>query len=63
MKTFGFTIALSYLMQGKKVRRHDWHREAWMEVSGDSIVDENEEDFCGMTNSSDILADDWELVE
>ena len=60
---FGFTTALSYLMQGKKVRRHDWHREAWMEVSGDSIVDENEDDFCGMTNSSDILADDWELVE
>ena len=63
MKTFGFTIALSYLTQGKKVRRHDWHREAWMEVSDGFIKDENEEDFCGMTNSSDILADDWELVE
>ena len=63
MKTFGFTTALSYLMQGKKVRRHDWHREAWIEVSGEeSISDENEDDFEGF-DTKDILADDWELVE
>ena len=63
MKTFGFTTALSHLMQGKRIRRHDWRREAWIEVSGDeSISDENEEDFEGF-DTKDILADDWELVE
>ena len=60
---FGFTVALSYLMQGKKVRRHDWHREAWIEVSGDSIVDENEDEMTDVICSFELLADDWELVE
>lgn len=60
---FGFTVALSYLMQGKRVRRREWHSEAFIEVSGDSIVDENDDDLCMVANSSDLLADDWELVE
>lgn len=60
---FGFTTALSYLLQGKRVRRHDWHREAWIEVSGGSIVDENEDDLTDVIISYELLADDWDLVE
>ena len=63
MDKFTFTTAFSYLMQGKRVRRHDWHREAFVEVIGDFIEDEKDNDFCTVCNSSDILADDWELVE
>ena len=63
MKTFGFTTALSHLMQGKKVRRHDWHREAWVEVSDGFIKDERGVDIYSYNDSSDLLADDWELVE
>jgi len=58
---FGFTTALSYLMQGKRVRRSGWH-EGWIEVSGDSIIDDNDDDFFEVENSESILADDWELV-
>ena len=67
MKTFGFTTALSYLLQGKKVRRHDWHRESWINIVNDEIfsgiVDEAMVDYFHGSSSSDILADDWELVE
>jgi len=45
MKTFGFTVALSYLLQGKKVRRHDWHRDAYLSVAGEFIEDELGDDF------------------
>ena len=60
---FGFTTALSYLMQGKKVRRSAWSDESWIEVSGNSIIDENDADLYTADNSSSLLADDWELVE
>lgn len=59
---FGFTTALSHLMQGKRVRRAAWFANSFVEVSGDSIVDENDEDFCNVNNSSDLLTDDWELA-
>ena len=63
MDRFTFTTAFSYLMQGKRVRRHDWHRDAFVEVVGDFIEDESGLDFCTACHSSDILSDDWELVE
>lgn len=63
MNTFTFTTAFSYLMQGLKVRRHDWHRDAFVRVVGDFIEDEKDNDFCTACNSLDILAGDWELVE
>ncbi len=59
---FTFTSAFMYLMEGKKVRRHDWHRGASVHVEGGYIEDEMGDDFFTVCNSSDILADDWELV-
>jgi hypothetical protein len=50
-------------MQGLKVRRHGWPREAWVRVVGDFIEDESGDDFCTECDSADILAGDWELVE
>jgi len=62
-QTFTFTNAFMYLIEGRKVRRHDWHREAFMQVVDNAIEDEDANDFCFICHSSDILADDWELAE
>ena len=60
---FGFTVALSHLMQGKRVRRHSWISDVWVEVVEGAIVDQDGEDMFDWCASDELLADDWELVE
>lgn len=58
-QTFGFTTALSYLMQGKKVRCPF----GVFEVENGRIVDEDGVDLCLLCESTEILSDCWELVD
>lgn len=60
---FGFNTAFSYLMQGKKVRRALWYPHGFIEVADGQIIDENLEDWFKVSDSKELLADDWELVD
>lgn len=62
---FGFNTAFSYLMQGKKVRQAKWPIDGFIEVDegGDWILDEDGRDFFDVSDSSSLLADDWERVD
>lgn len=60
---FGFNTAFSYLMQGKKVRQAKWPIDGFIEVADGLIINDSGDDWFHDSDSSPLLADDWELVD
>lgn len=50
--------ALIWLAEGKKIKKNYWGISEFLEMKGDLIIDQNQDDRSGL-----IYSDEWELYE